>query len=74
MFKADTATSDVERSIQVDADREIAYISMRIDSGVKFDGIRLYDKFANFIVDVTWNKWTSPTSKWSDLHKIPEDQ
>ena len=74
MFEADTATSDVERSVQVDTDREIAYMSMRIDSGVKFDGIRLYDEFANFIVDVTWNKWASPTSKWSILHKIPEGQ
>ena len=49
-------------------------MSMRIDSGVKFDGLRLYDEFANFIIDVTWNKWISPTSKWTVLHKIPEGQ
>ena len=72
MFEADTATSDVERSVQVDTGREIVYMSMRIDSGVKFDGIRLYDESANFIIDLTWNKWISPTSKWSVLHKIPE--
>ena len=74
MFEADTATSDVERSIQVDTDREIAYLSMRIDSGVKFDGIRLYDGAMNYIVDVTWNSYTSPSSKWSDLYAIPEGQ
>ena len=74
MFEADTTTSDVERTIQVDTEREIAYLSMRIDSGVKFDGIRLYDEAMNYIVDVTWNSWPSPTSKWSDLYAIPEGQ
>ena len=74
MFEADTATSDVERTVQVDTEREIAYMSMRMDSGVKFDGMRLYDESANFILDVTWNSHITATSKWTGLHPIPEGQ
>ena len=53
MFEADTATSDIEKSIAIDG--EIRYIRMRVDDGVMFDGIRLLDEEMNYIVDVTWN-------------------
>ena len=46
---------------------------MKIDEGVKFDGLRFYDQQMTFIVDFTWNTNSSQTSAWTDLYPIPED-
>ena len=48
-------------------------MSIKIDDGVKFDGIRFYDKHMTYIIDVVWNTMSASTSTWTDLYAIPEN-
>ena len=59
MFEADTGALDIKKTIQVDTRQTIAFVSMRIETGVIYDGIRLYDEEMNYIVDHTWNEMPS---------------
>lgn len=45
---------------------------MFTDEGIMFNGIRLYDKNFQLIVDVTWNLFPQSTSTWTDLYEIPK--
>ena len=73
MYATDSSATDTLKTIHINSVRQIGYLSVKIDDGIKFDGLRLYDKQMTYIADVTWNSMPSPTSTWTDLYAIPEN-
>ena len=43
LYASDSSASDTLKTIHINSVRKIAYVSMKIDEGIKFDGLRFYD-------------------------------
>ena len=54
----------------IDSSRTIRYISLLVNGGIAYEGIRLYDEEMDYILNL--EEGASRWSKWTEVQEIPE--
>ena len=69
-FQVSATTDEQLKTIPVNTNRDIRYVSMRIKNKYPYTGLRLYDQANNIIVDESWED----VGEWTELREIPLGQ
>ena len=62
---------DALKSLKVDTSRQIRLVSMKVDAGRYYHGIRFADYQNRNIANATW--YEDDWGEWTNLEEIPED-
>ena len=73
LFETDKASdSDTMQSLIIDQERQIRLVSMKVDSGRYYHGIRFSDFENKVIAEAIW--YEGDWSEWTSLQEVPADQ
>ena len=67
MFEVSSANNDMLRIVDVETNRQIRYVSMRIKWRYAYTGLRFYETQDQLILDQTWED----VGDWTPLQEIP---
>ena len=68
--RAENDNFEFIKEIPVDSYRPIRFISMKVNGGVAYEGMRFFDENMLEIIDIEWG--TGDFGKWIDVQEVPE--
>lgn len=72
MIQTSNVVDSEATTIQLNLNREVRQISVRILNSVNFEAVRFHDSAGNIIKEVVWS--TSPNGTWTGAQTIPNNK